>query len=162
MSRDALDARREPSAPASLALPTSRMRSPSHFRVVTRWRPGVSPVAAAMAALLLGAAACPGRVSAQPSTGAVTARDASPRDSVNCNPERAEIVSRDVHNFWRAYDAARRAPDSAGSGAAYRDRYIRAGFPGLADWTRSHPADQGAVVKVPVSRDWTMDRIGRA
>ena len=89
-------------------------------------------------------------------------RDSANRDPANRDPARAEIVTRDVHNFWRAYDAAQQAPDSAGRVAAYRDLYVRAGSPGLADWTRSRLADQGAVVKALVARGWTMDRIGRA
>lgn len=123
-------------------------------RLPAAWRRWAGRLAGAC---VLAAGGRPGGLAAQDPAGA-----AAHPDSANRDPARAEIVTRDVHHFWRAYDAARQAPDSAGRVAAYRDLYIRAGSPGLADWTRSRLADQKAVVQVLVSRGWAMDRIGRA
>ena len=43
--------------------------------------------------------------------------------AANHDPARAELVTGDVGQFWRAYDAAQRAPDSVERVAAFRDRY---------------------------------------
>lgn len=130
------------------------MRPASHPRPFAARPFTARPAAARRLALLLAGVACPVLGRAQ--------SNAAAADSANHDPGRAEIVTRDVHNFWRAYDAAQRAPDSAGRVAAYRDLYIRPGSPGLVDWTRSRLADQEAVVRVLVARGWTVERIGRA
>ena len=128
-------------------MPQRRTHRP-HVSLPAAWRGWAGRLASAC---VLAAGVRPGGLGAQSLAGVAANRD----------PARADIVTRDVHHFWRAYAAAQQTPDSAARVAAYRALYIRAGSPGLADWTRSRLADQEAVVKVLVSRGWTMERIGR-
>lgn len=50
---------------------------------------------------------------------------------LNSSPEAAQIISSDIDNFWKAFDAAK--PEN--SLYVYRDEYIRKGSPGLQEFT---------------------------
>lgn len=55
-----------------------------------------------------------------------------PVTKLNANPDAAEIISSDIDNFWKAYDAAR--PEN--SLYVFRDQYLRKGSKGLQEFTR--------------------------
>ncbi len=45
------------------------------------------------------------------------------------------LVTRDIPNFWRAYDSATGKPD-AEQARIFRTVYLQPGSPGLRDWMR--------------------------
>jgi hypothetical protein len=77
-------------------------------------------------------------------------------------PEAAEnavrLITSDIANFWRAYDAAA-GKDSAGRVYALRTLYLRPGSPGLRDWARLRLADRGAVRERLAHAEWSAERV---
>jgi hypothetical protein len=69
------------------------------------------------------------------------------------------VVTSDLANFYRAFDAAR-GRDSAERVAIFEREYIRAGSPGLKDWALVRLAswDESLIPALTV-RGWTMPRI---
>ena len=79
------------------------------------------------------------------------------------SPAAARIVTSDLANFWRAFDAAQRAPDSAARVAAYRDLYIRRGSEGLKDWTDERLTVGDSVrARLVLTGRWTLESIKAA
>jgi hypothetical protein len=48
------------------------------------------------------------------------------------NPEKAEIITTDIDNFWTAYDMARKDPENRAR--YYKEQYMAKGSPGLQDY----------------------------
>ena len=120
-----------------------------------RLRPAL--VAAAAVATL----ASSNRAPAQTQSGSATPTPTHP--APNHDPDAAQIVTSDLANFWRAYDAAQHAPDSAARVAAYRDLYIRKGTPGLRNWTDERLTVGDSVRgRLVATGRWTLESISAA
>src|SRR5216117_4538983 len=69
-----------------------------------------------------------------------------------------QIVTRDIPNFWRAYDQA------AGKDSAERVRiietvYLQPGSPGLRDWMRVRLMNRDTVRARMIASGWTTARL---
>ena len=87
----------------------------------------------------------------------------SPAPAPNHDPDAARIVTSDIANFWRAYDAAQHAPDSAARVAAYRQIYIESGTDGLRNWTDERLTVGDSVRgRLVLTGRWTLESIRSA
>src|SRR5213592_2283541 len=75
----------------------------------------------------------------------------SPIDSV-------QIVTRDIPNFWRAYDQAA-GKDSAERVRIFETVYLQPGSPGLRDWMRVRLMNRDTVRARLVAAGWTIARL---
>src|SRR5881396_293118 len=71
----------------------------------------------------------------------------SPIDSV-------QIVTRDIPNFWRAYDQAT-GKDSAERVHIFETVYLQPGSPGLRDWMRVRLMNRDTVKARMIAAGWT-------
>jgi hypothetical protein len=69
------------------------------------------------------------------------------------------VVSSDLRNFYQAFDNAQ-GKDSAERVQIFLNQYVRAGSPGLRDWTLLRLAEWDDLMKPLGERGWTMDRLG--
>lgn len=112
-------------------------------------------------ALVLGAALSAAAI-APPSLAQQQSGSAAPQQP-NHDPAAPRIVTSDIANFWRAYDAAQHATDSAARVAAYRDLYIGKGTDGLRDWTDERLTVGDSVRgRLVAAGHWTLDQIRAA
>src|SRR5262249_48786197 len=84
---------------------------------------------------------------------------AQPATTAPHDPAAALIVTSDIANFWRAYDRAQRAPTADARVDAYMDLYIRAGSPGLQDWTTSRLMSGWGLVDLLLAKGWSQSRL---
>src|SRR5256884_6994424 len=75
----------------------------------------------------------------------------SPIDSV-------QIVTRDIPNFWRAYDQAARK-DSVERVRIFETVYLHPGSPGLRDWMRVRLMNRDTVRARLVAAGWPKERL---
>lgn len=61
------------------------------------------------------------------------------------DPKNAELVTTDIHNFWKAYDAA--AKDTANRKQIFIDQYFNNATPGLQDYYRTKINSVDAFIK---------------
>ena len=75
----------------------------------------------------------------------------APADSV-------QIVTRDIANFWRAYDSATGKAD-AEQARIFRTVYLQPGSPGLRDWTRLRLMNRDTVIARMNAAGWDKARL---
>src|SRR5205809_6687926 len=75
----------------------------------------------------------------------------SPIDSV-------QIITRDIPNFWRAYDQAA-GKDSAERVRIFETVYLQPGSPGLRDWMRVRLMNRDTVRARLVAAGWPKERL---
>src|SRR5216110_3771237 len=75
----------------------------------------------------------------------------SPIDSV-------QMVTRDIPNFWRAYDQAA-GNDSAERVRIFETVYLQPGSPGLRDWMRVRLMNRDTVKARMIAAGWTAGRL---
>ena len=68
-----------------------------------------------------------------------------------------QLVTRDIPNFWRAYDLAA-GKDSAERVRIFRTVYLEPGSPGLHDWTRARLMNRDTVLARLRAAGWGKDR----
>src|SRR6267378_240937 len=69
-----------------------------------------------------------------------------------------QIVTRDIPNFWRAYDSATGKPD-AEQARILRTVYLQPGSPGLRDWTRLRLMNWDTVIARLNAAGWSKARL---
>jgi len=75
----------------------------------------------------------------------------APADSV-------QIVTRDIPNFWRAYDLAA-GKDNTEQVRIFRTVYLQPGSPGLRDWMRVRLMNRDTVKARMIAAGWTVGRL---
>jgi hypothetical protein len=75
------------------------------------------------------------------------------------DPERAQLVTSDIPNFWRAYDLAQQAATAEERARIYVDSYIRPGSAGLRDWVGLRLMSGQGLVTVLVAKGWSEERL---
>jgi len=68
------------------------------------------------------------------------------------------LVTRDIPNFWRAYDSATGKPD-AEQARTFRAVYLQPGSPGLRDWMRLRLMNRDTVRARMIASGWTAARL---
>ena len=68
------------------------------------------------------------------------------------------LVTRDIPNFWRAYDLAA-GKDGAERTRIFRTVYLQPGSPGLRDWTRVRLMNRDTVRARMIASGWTIARL---
>src|SRR5205823_472905 len=68
------------------------------------------------------------------------------------------LVTRDIPNFWRAYDLAA-GKDSAERTRVFRTVYLHPGSPGLRDWMRVRLMNRDTVRARMIASGWTTARL---
>src|SRR6266568_1186656 len=68
------------------------------------------------------------------------------------------LVTRDIPNFWRAYDSATGKAD-AEQARIFRTIYLQPGSPGLRDWTRLRLMNRDTVNARMSAAGWTAARL---
>ena len=68
------------------------------------------------------------------------------------------LVTRDIPNFWRAYDSATGKPD-AEQARTFRAVYLQPGSPGLRDWVRLRLMNRDTVRARMIASGWTAARL---
>src|SRR5262245_38253337 len=75
------------------------------------------------------------------------------------DPDAARLVTSDITNFWRAYDAAQHAATDQARADVYYDLYIRAGSPGLHDFVHSRLMSGLGLVDLLEAKGWSATRL---
>jgi len=75
------------------------------------------------------------------------------------DPERAQLVTSDIQNFWSAYDRAQPSVTPEDRARSYVETYIRPGSAGLQDWVRSRLESGEGLVTVLVAKGWSAERL---
>ena len=92
---------------------------------------------------------------------ALTPLGAQPGRASATDPDRARLVTSDLPNFWRAFDAAA-GQDSASRVRAFEEVYLRPGSIGLATFARVR-LSRGATVRAALAaQGWDSARVARA
>ena len=68
------------------------------------------------------------------------------------------VVTRDIPNFWRAYDSATGKAD-AEQARLFRTVYLQPGSPGLRDWMRLRLMNRDTVRARMIASGWTAARL---
>ena len=68
------------------------------------------------------------------------------------------LVTRDIPNFWRAYDLAA-GKDSAERTRIFQTVYLQPGSPGLRDWMRVRLMNRDTVRARMIASGWTTARL---
>src|SRR2546430_14064534 len=71
------------------------------------------------------------------------------------------LVTRDIPNFWRAYDLAA-GKDTAERTRVFRTGYLQPGPPGLRDWVRVRLMNRDTVRARVIASGWTIPRLDPA
>src|SRR6266540_2925287 len=69
-----------------------------------------------------------------------------------------QIVTRDIPNFWRAYDSATGKAD-AEQARIFRTVYLQPGSPGLRDWMQLRLMNRDTVKARMIAAGWTAGRL---
>src|SRR5207249_10509991 len=67
------------------------------------------------------------------------------------------VVTRDIPNFWRAYDSATGKAD-AEQARLFRTAYLQPGSPGLRDWMRLRLMNRDTARARMIASGWTAAR----
>jgi hypothetical protein len=108
--------------------------------------------------VLVAAALCAADLDAQQPT-RVPATAAPTVAALATTPAPVPVIATDVVNFYRAFDLAA-AADSATRAQIFEREYIRAGTPGLRDWSLLRLANLDELVPIVQKQlGWTQDRL---
>src|SRR5438552_4669886 len=78
--------------------------------------------------------------------------------AVQTRVDSVALVTRDIPNFWRAYDLAA-GKDSAERTRLFRTVYLQPGSPGLRDWMRVRLMNRDTVRARMIASGWTTARM---
>jgi hypothetical protein len=78
--------------------------------------------------------------------------------AVQTQVDSVALVTRDIPNFWRAYDLAA-GKDSAERTRIFRTVYLQPGSPGLRDWMRVRLMNRDTVRTRMIASGWTATRL---